>query len=70
MHSPAKTTNAKPVITLIPAFDQEIDLDQARRDMRSRFGFSLELEFERFQQHIIADYSELGYVNLLVREID
>lgn len=50
--------------------DQEIDLDQARRDMRSRFGFSLELEFERFQQHIIADYSELGYVNLLVREID
>jgi len=50
--------------------DQEIDLDQAHNDMISRFGFSLELEFERFEEHLVADCSEPGYINLLVREID
>ena len=50
--------------------DQEIDLDQAHHDMISRFGFILELESERFDEHWFADYSEPGYVNLLVREID
>lgn len=50
--------------------DQEIDLDQAHQDMISRFGFSLELEFEQFEEHLVADYSDPGYVNLLVREID
>lgn len=50
--------------------NQEIDLDRARQDMNSQFGFSLELDHEQFREHLIADYSELGFVNLVIRDID